>query len=280
MNRGSQVLLIVLLAAVLGMGGLLIARNRTGGTGGATTPSRSSLLAYAPCGMSGPLQQAATLFRHKHPEVPLEVVYDNANILVRRVVKDGERPDVFISPGELELKQVSDKGLIDAASVTDFGTLDMVLIAPRQDKTVNSFDDLKQAKVEAVSLGDPKFNSVGYYGEQALRALGLWDAVEPKLITREYPLEAFKLVEQNQVQAGFAYLTCPLDTAPEKADKQSVRIVQKVPRDKCPPIRLQLGVLKSSTQQAAAKVFIDFMTSKEAQQVMAKDGLLPLEVRK
>jgi molybdate transport system substrate-binding protein len=271
MSRGAQALVVVLLLAVVAMGLLLIGRQQ-GEKGG-------RVLVYAPCGLQGPVQMVVTAYRQHHPQEPLEVVYDNANVLVRRVVKQGERPDVFISPGEVEIGQVARANLLDDRSVQDFGTLEMVLIAPAQRKTVHRVEDLASPEIKAVALGDPKFNSVGYYGEQVLRARKVWEAVQPKLILREFPLEAFNLVAQDKVAAGLAYLTCPLDTAPEKASKQSVRIVERIPRDSYGPIRLQLGLLKTSKQQAAARAFIDFMLSAEAQQVMASNGVTPMEAR-
>lgn len=269
MSRNAQILIVVLLIAVVAMGGLLISRQQ-GEKGG-------RVLVYAPCGLQGPLQMAVTVYRQQHPETPLEVVYDNANVLVRRVVKQGERPDVFISPGELEISQVARENLIDDRSVRDFGTLDMVLIAPAKNKMVTKIEDLASPAVKAVALGDPEFNSVGYYGEQILRARGVWEAVRPKLILREFPLEAFNLVERDQAAAGLAYLTCPLETAPEKASKQAVRIVEQIPRGSYGPIRLQLGVLKTSKQQAASRALVDFMLSEQAQQVMASNGVGPVE---
>ena len=272
MSRGAQLAIVVLLLAVVAMGALLISRQQ-GVPGG-------RLLVYAPCGLQGPVQAAVTAYRQKHPDTPLEVVYDNANVLVRRVVRQGERPDVFISPGELEISQVAKQGLLDDRSVRDFGTLDMVLITPAKNTTVTKVEDLTDPKVKAVALGDPKFNSVGHYGEQVMRARKIWDAVQPKLILREFPLEAFNLVAQGQAEAGLAYLTCPLDTAPEKASKSSVRIVEKISRDSYGPIRLQLGMLNTSKQQEAARAFVDFMASPEAQEVTGKNGVLPLGAAK
>ncbi len=267
--RGSQLIIVILLVAVLGVGGLLISRTQQGPAG--------KLVVFAPCGLSGPLQNFLQVFRAKHPEVPVDVVYDNANVLVRRVLKKGERPDVFISPGELELRQVGDANLVDKATVTDFGTLDMVLIVPTKDHTVTKIEDLATSKVTRVAMGDPKFNSIGLYGQQILRGRKVWEAVEPKLMLREYPLEAFNLVAEGSAQAGLAYLTCPLDTNPEKASKADVRIVEKIPRNVYGPIRVQAAAFKASPRKKMAKVFLDFLTSEEAQKAMAKDGLLPVK---
>ncbi len=272
--RGPQLLIVVLLLAVVAMGGLLVARSRTS----PETAGGGNLIAYGPCGLSGPLQNAVAAYRKAHPDAPVQIIYDNANILVRRVLQKGERPDVFISPGELELSQVSAKGLVDQSTVKDFGSLDLVLIVPAKNTTITRVEDLTSDKIAAVSLGDPAFNSVGFYGLQVMKARGVWDKVEPKMVLREGPLEAFNLVAGGQVQAGFSYLTCPLETNPEKASKSDVRIVEKFDRKTYGPIRLQAGMLKTSARRQAAEKFIAYLASPEAQQVMSKDGVLPVDV--
>lgn len=280
-GRSSQFVIVILLVGVVGLGALLVARNRQPAAAPEPVkPAQTGLIVYAPCGLSGPINIATAKFRQGHPDVKLNVHYENANVLVKLVLERGERPDVFMSPGELELSQLDRNDLIDKASLRDFGMLDMVLIAPKHTKSkakVDKLEDLGSPDIRLVALGDPKYNSVGYYGEQVLRKVGLWDGLQKKLLLREGPLDAFKLVESGQVDAGLAYLTCPLDTNPEKADKASVRIVQKIPRELYSRVRLQLAMLKGSTHRKEAETFVSFMASPDAQQAMAKDGVLPAE---
>jgi len=271
MSRAYQVLIIVLLLGVIALGGMLVLRGRE-------TPAAppAGVVVYAPCGMTTPLTTTANLYRHAHPEVKLNLVYDNAVVLVRKI-RAGDRPDVFISPGELEMRQMVEEGYVDPTTVRDFGTLDLVLIAPAKTKDLAGLDDLKAPAVKTISLADPKCNSVGYYAEQALRSLGLWQPIQKKLLLREHALEAVTLVTSAQVDAGITYLTCPLDTAPEKADKSDVRIVAKLPRDAYPPVRCQLGILRESKQRTLSQQFVAFMASEQAQQAMAPHGLLPVK---
>jgi molybdate transport system substrate-binding protein len=275
-SRSSQIVIIVLVVAVLAMGGLIVARGRQG-----QTPAPSNqVIVFAPCGMTGPINVTTAMFRAAHPEMRLEVVFDNANVLVRRVRK-GERPDLFISPGELEMKQLADENYIDDSTITDFGSLDLVLFAPTKTKGLDQLSDITKPEIKYVSMGDPKFNSIGYYGEQALRSLKLWDKIQPKLVLREYPLEAVKAVSEGQVDAGVTYLTCPLETAPEKASKSDLRVVGVFPRDSYPPVRLQVAMLKTTKQSArgGSQKFIDFLVSDEAQKALAGTGVLPIPGR-
>ncbi|MBN1457906.1 MAG: molybdate ABC transporter substrate-binding protein [Armatimonadetes bacterium] len=275
MSRASQLVIIVLLVAVVGIGALLVARGGRGGEA-SPTPTSSELLVYAPCGMSSPLAVATQRFREQSGlDVP--VVFDNAIVLVRRI-RAGERPDVFISPGEVEMKALVGEGFIDPETVQDFGTLDLVVIAPKKTEGLDAISDLTSPSVETISLADPELNSVGYYGMKALQSAGLWESLKGKIFPREYPLEAVTMATQGQVDAGITYLTCPLDTAPEKADASEVRIVETFPRDSYPPIRLQVGIMKDSAKRESAQAYIDFLRSPPGQEAVATSGVLPVEV--
>lgn len=275
MSRTAQLVVILLLVAVVGMGALLLARNGRSGEA-APPPTSSGLVVYAPCGMSSPIALATQRFREQSG-LYVDVPFDNAIVLVRRI-RVGERPDVFISPGEVEMKALVDEGFIDPGTVQDFGTLDLVVIAPKKTTGLNSITDLTSSTVKTISLADPELNSVGYYGMKALQSAGLWESLKEKIFPREYPLEAVTMATQGQVDAGITYLTCPLDTAPEKADGSEVRIVETFPRDSYPPIRLQVGIMKDSAKREAAQAYIDFLRSPEGQQTVATSGILPVEV--
>lgn len=270
MTRASQIVIVVLLVAVLALGALIVMRGRQ--------PQRdpSQVLVYAPCGMTSPIGAAVEAFREAHPDLNLVVKYDNAVILMR-LIRGGDRPDIFMSPGELEMRQMVDEGYVAADSVRDFGTLDLVVFAPNTTPNLNSIQDLAKPHIKAIALADPEYNSVGYYGQQALETLGLWDSVADKVFLHEYPLAAVTEVTAGKVEAGITYLTCPLDTAPEKADKSSVRIVATIPRDAHPPVRCQIASLEANKDRPAVQTFVDFVVSDEAQQALAANGLLPAE---
>lgn len=274
MSRGSQILVVVLLLAVVAMGGLVLARQRSAPEAAAPT---SGLVVYAPCGMSSPIAVATQRFREANPGAQVQVVFDNAIVLVRKIRK-GDRPDVFMSPGEVEMKQLVKEGFVDAATVTDFGTLDLVVIAHTKTKGLDSIQGLASPSIKTISLADPKYNSIGYYGAEALKSLGLWESLQAKLLLREYPLEAVTLATNGQVDAGITFLTCPLDTNPEKADGSDVRIVATIPRDVYPAVRLQVAMLEETSQRELGRRYIEFLTSEAGQKAIAANGILPAEI--
>jgi molybdate transport system substrate-binding protein len=194
---------------------------------------------------------------------------------MKRIKQLGERPDVFMSPGETEMKLLVEAGIVDPATVTDFGTLDIVLITGRKIDSLKTLEDLKSPNIKTISLADPATNSIGYYASEALKKLGLWEPIQSKLLLREAPLEAVTLATDGKVDAGITFMTCPLETAPEKADASNARIVQTIPRETYPPVRLQLGILKDSKNREAAQRYLDFLTSEEGQKAIAINGIKP-----
>ncbi len=279
MSRALQVVVIVCLLALVGIGGLLLARGRQSSVstspGG---PPPNEVVVMAPCGFSTPVTIAANLFRKAHPEIKLEVVMDNANVLVNKVRAGKLAGDVFMSPGEKELDLLVESGHVDPATITDWGSLDMVVIASLKAKQVKTIADLALPSVRYVALPDPELTSVGYYGEKALQKLGGYDRVKDKLVKPGGILEAIQLVESGSADAGLAFLTCPLDTNPDKASKSSLRIVETIPRDAYPPVRLQVGMLKQARNPEAVQTLFAFLISKEAQAAFAANGVLPVEV--
>jgi len=104
MSRAAQLVIVLLLIAVVAMGALVVARSR----GQHQQAAPTGAVIYAPCGMTSPLTTAAHLFRQTHPDIDLNIIYDNAIVLVRKI-RAGDRPDVFISPGELEMRHASSR---------------------------------------------------------------------------------------------------------------------------------------------------------------------------
>jgi ABC-type molybdate transport system substrate-binding protein len=56
------------------------------------------VVVYGPCGLQEPLEALTQSFQAQHPEIRINLMLDNANILVRKITDLGQHPDVFISP--------------------------------------------------------------------------------------------------------------------------------------------------------------------------------------
>jgi molybdate transport system substrate-binding protein len=287
MSKGTQTIIILLLVVLVIVGGVIVANNQKRNASNAlkhpvdneklaaANPANDKAVLYAPCGMNGPITAALIAFRKAHPQNKININFYTSPVIISRI-KDGDRPDGVIAPGELEIEILDKGGFIDKSSVRDFATLELAIIAPKKSTIVNSVEDLTAPKTKRIAMANPAINSPGFYGEKALRALGIWDRIKDRMVLRDAPLEPIDFVTRNEADAAIVYLTCPLETAPEKADKSAVRIM-KLPRGQYPPVRCQIALLKNAGHRDTAQLFIDFIRSDAAQKQVAIDGLLPIK---
>jgi molybdate transport system substrate-binding protein len=129
--------------------------------------------------------------------------------------------------------------------------------------------DLLDARVARIVVGNPRTVPVGQYAEESLRALGLWDRLQPKLVFVENVRQALEYVARGEVEAGVVYTT----DAAVRADrvKEALRPGEETYR----PIVYPVAVVAGAKQPALAQAFIELLVSAEGQAVLARLGFQP-----
>jgi len=232
---------------------------------------------YAPCGLAIPLREAFAAFEASHPGTTTKPSFDNASIQTKKI-KKGDQPDLYVSPGGFEATQLEQAGLVDPNVRFVIGEFQLVCIVPTGNpKGIKTPQDLTKATL--ISMPDPEVNSVGYFGRQALTKLGLWDQLAgvDKFMFKEHVIEAHSLVAQGKTDAGIAFKNCPLETNPEKLSKAKVEVAFEFPADSYEkPYCVIAGVKGGPHPQQAAELG-RWLTTPEAQSVLAKNGLTSVE---
>ena len=228
---------------------------------------------FVPCGMIVPFNRLKAEFE-RQTGIKVRITYDNGVMLVRRIREKGERPDILVAPGELEIRQMVQEGFVDPKSVVTFGTFKLILVVPARNRAgVHSLDDLLKPSVRHIVIADPKLNSVGYYAQQALMRLGLWERLKDKIVTHWHAQEAVNYVCMGRVDAGIYYATCPFDSAPEKVMSPTYKIVADLPDNSYPPVKVQAGMLKEAKNKAEAQRFLRFLLEPKTQKLLAQLGI-------
>jgi molybdate transport system substrate-binding protein len=228
--------------------------------------------AYVPCGMIVPLRAVGDKFQADHPTVKVVGTYDNAGILVERLLKKHEQADVLVSPGATEMRHLEQAGLLDSSSEEALGDFELVVMTPRASRLqINSAADLK--KCRTIAMPDPQVNSIGTCGQEALTKLGLWEELKGKMVLPKHAIDAYTMVAAGKADAGLAYRNCPLDTNPEKLSKSKVTIAFSFPADSYVKQQCLVALLKAAPNPAAAKAFVAFLTSPAGRKLLADNGM-------
>jgi molybdate transport system substrate-binding protein len=126
---------------------------------------------------------------------------------------------------------------------------------------------LKAGDFKHLSLANPKLAPYGLAARQTLTALGLWDTLQGKIVLGENIGQAFSQVATGNAELGFVALSAVMSPRNKRAGSR-----WDVPVNLYQPIRQDAVLLTHGADNAAARVFLDYIKSAEARKVVAAFG--------
>ena len=199
---------------------------------------------------------------------PLRMSFGSSSTLARQI-EQGAPVNLFASADEKWMDYLADKQLIAADTRKELLGNDLVLVVaadkPQHVTIGRGFDLLGLLGPNGrLATGDPAHVPVGIYAEQALRKLGLWDAIAPRLARTDDVRAALLLVERGEAPAGIVYAT---DAAVSKA----VMIAGTFPADSHDPVSYPFAVTKAG-DTAEARALMTFLAGPQARAVFVQRG--------
>jgi molybdate transport system substrate-binding protein len=195
--------------------------------------------------------------------------YGGSGTLARQI-EQGAPVDVFFSAAEKQMDELAAQDLIVADTRYDLVGNALVLIAPVQSTALHNFQDLTGSVVKTIALGETSTVPAGMYARQTLEHLGLFAALEKKVVYAKDVRAVLTYVETGNADAGLVYQT-DANTSPK------VRVVAIAPADSHDPILYPAAVLRDSKNKPAARAFVEFLQGPDARAVFQKYGFTSSE---
>lgn len=130
--------------------------------------------------------------------------------------------------------------------------------------TVTGEDTLKTAAFEKVAIANPALAPYGAAAVQAMKKLGVHDALQPKIVQGNTIAQAYQFAETGNAEVGFVALSQVIEKG------EGSRWV--VPETLHEPIRQDAVLLTKGAGDEAAKAFLAFLKGPEAGAVIARFG--------
>jgi molybdate transport system substrate-binding protein len=199
---------------------------------------------------------------------PLRMSFGSSSTLARQI-EQGAPANLFASADQKWMDYLADKKLIVPETRRDLLGNDLVLIVPAdrpQHVTIGpNFDLVGMLGANGrLATGDPAHVPVGIYAEQALKKLGIWDAVSARLARTDDVRSALLLVERGEAPAGIVYAT---DAAVSKA----VMVAGVFPASSHDPVSYPFAVIRSG-DTPEARALMAYLSGPEARAVFVKRG--------
>ena len=225
------------------------------------------LTVYAAASLTDAMKDLPAIWVRKGHS-PLRMSFGSVSTLARQI-EQGAPANLFASADEKWMDYLAERNLIAADTRDDLLGNELVLIVPADkparvtlDKT---FDVTRLLGQDGrIATGDPVHVPVGIYAEQALRKLGVWDAIVSHFARTDDVRGALLLVERGEAPAGIVYAT---DAAASKA----VMVAGTFPAGSHDPITYPFAVTKAG-DTAEARALLTFLSGSDARAVFARRG--------
>lgn len=235
-------------------------------TATANVVTKVDLTMAAAISLKGSLDEIVELYKAEKPNVKMTMNYDASGTLQKQI-EEGAPIDLFFSAATSNMNALKEKELMNNASVKNLVQNKLVLVVPSDSKLkITGFEDLKNADVKKVAIGEPSIVPAGKYADQVITYLNMKDALKDKLVFAKNVAEVRTWVESGNVDAGAIYST----DAMVSGDK--VIIVGAASEGSHDPIVYPVGVVKATKHSAAAQDFLNFLTTDVAKAAFVKHG--------
>jgi molybdate transport system substrate-binding protein len=225
-----------------------------------------TVLVFAAASTTDALNEITTQFT-ENTGIAIETNFAASSTLAQQI-SNGAEADLFISADTRWADHLAKQDFV--AQQRNFLGNRLVIVIPA-DSTINvqKPEDLLDARIEHLALGEPASVPAGRYAKQALVRLGLWEKLKGRVVSAEDVRHALTYVETAAAEAGIVYAT-------DAAITNRVKVAFGLPETLTDPVRYPLVLLKHGRERAAAVSFYNYLSSAPAAKVFQKYGFAVL----
>lgn len=232
---------------------------------------REPVLIFAAASLKEALDGAASAYRQS-AGVEAKTSYAGSFALARQL-EQGAPADIFIAADEASMDYAVAARAIRGGTRFDFLGNSLVVVAeasaPLSDLPLTAKGFASALGGGRMATGDVQSVPAGKYAMAALRSLGLWDDLRPRLAMSDNVRAALAFVARGEAPLGIVYAT---DAAQERA----VKIVATFPPQSHPPIVYPLALTARSRNPEAAPL-LAWLRGPEGAMHFEKRGFIVLK---
>jgi molybdate transport system substrate-binding protein len=230
----------------------------------APPPRPQKLAIAAAADLNFALPEIARQFRTARPAVELEIAYGSSGNFLAQI-SNGAPFDVFLSADVEYPRKLASAGVTAGNPVFTYAVGRLVVWVPAA-SPLDPATALRDPSLRHLAIANPQHAPYGRAAQAALRTLGLYASVEPKLVLGENIAQTLQFVESGAADAGIVAMSLAL-APPVRARGR----YWEIPPDAYP--RMEQGgiILKDS---AAARDFRGFLLSSGGRRILRQYGFL------
>lgn len=233
--------------------------------GTATAATAATITVAAAADLRFAMDELVAEFTKLHPSDEVVVVYGSSGKFFAQI-QQGAPYDLYFSADIEYPRQLANKGFA-ASEVFPYAFGRIVLWSGRHDATTMRLATLAEPHITRVAIANPQHAPYGKRAQEALRAAGVWEQVEPKLVFGENIAQTAQFVETGNADVGILALS--LAISPQLAKQGGSWLV---PATLHQPLEQAFIVTKRATGNDLALTFAEFVRGPSARAVLTRYG--------
>jgi molybdate transport system substrate-binding protein len=218
------------------------------------------------------LDDLVSAFKARRPDAEITVTPGSSGNLFAQL--SNEAPfDLFLSADVEYPEKLVEQGQGVKGTDFEYATGHLVLWATNEslfDVAARGIEVVRDDAVQKIAVANPRTAPYGRAAVAALKSLGVYDAVESRLVFGENVAQTAQMVESQGADVGIIALSLALSPALRSKGKY-----WPIPGDAHPPIVQGGVVLRWARDPALADAFRDYLVSAEGKAILKRFGFEP-----
>lgn len=179
-------------------------------------------------------------------------------------IENGAPFDVFASADTEHVDQLETKGLLTPGTRATYARGRLVMWLPANTNLkAEKIEDITARQFERIAIAKPDVAPYGRASVESLRTLGIWPAIESKVIYAQNVSQAKQFAATGNAEVAFIPLALV-----KTGEGSHLEVSDELHQ----PINQALGIVKDSSKQAQARQFVEFLLSAEGRELLVKKG--------
>ena len=211
------------------------------------------------------LDEIVADFRRARPDDAVEVVYGSSGKFATQI-RQGAPFDLYFSADIAYPRALEAEGLA-LGPTRPYAVGRIVLWSRTRDAGALRLQDLADPALGRIAIANPRHAPYGKRAEEALRAAGVWDAVQPRLVQGENIAQTAQFVQTGNATVGIIALSLALN--PALAAQGGHHLIDAALHA---PLEQGFILTRQAEGKALATAFADYIGTEAARAVLVRYG--------
>ncbi|QNK03636.1 molybdate ABC transporter substrate-binding protein [Dyella telluris] len=232
-------------------------------------PADEHITVAAAADLHQAMDEVVAAYRHDHPASKVDVVYGSSGNLLTQI-EQGAPFEIFFSADSNYPQQLVEHGKAGGTPVP-YALGHLVMWSASIDMRGVQVADLAQPRFGRIAIANPQHAPYGKRAEQALRAAGVWDKVQSRLVFGDNIGQTAQFAQSGNAQVGLVAESLVINS-PVKGSSAPV------PSSLYEPLKQSFVITRRGAANALAKDFASYVQGGQGKAILSRYGFnLPVE---